>query len=98
MPKAVEALSDVQIVYVSCGSYHTIAIDKKGNLYAFGQNKYHKLGIHHTKSDAGEAMTVPVKIATYQSVAAGLSGEGPRKDRAEIVQVCAGFNHTLAIS
>jgi len=30
---------------VSCGSFHTLAVAKNRKVFAFGQNKYGKLGI-----------------------------------------------------
>ena len=52
--------------YVSCGAFHTIAVNSKGHVYTFGQNKYGKLGLHHSNSQEGEARKVPNKISMYK--------------------------------
>ena len=45
-PAVVEDLSDKNIVRVSCGTFHTIAMSEDGKVYTFGHNKYGKLGIN----------------------------------------------------
>jgi len=43
-PMRVAALSDVEIISVSCGPFHTLAVDKSGKVWSFGQSKNGKLG------------------------------------------------------
>lgn len=38
-----------KVIYVSSGSKHTCIINEDGNLYAFGSNEKHQLGIHKCK-------------------------------------------------
>jgi hypothetical protein len=38
LPKKIEGLKD--IVKIECGSEYTMALDKNGKLFAFGQNGY----------------------------------------------------------
>lgn len=45
-PVLVDDLSDKEIVRVSCGAFHTFVLSKDGSIYAFGQNKYGKLGLN----------------------------------------------------
>ena len=79
---------------VSCGAFHTLAVTASGHGFAFGQNKYGKLGIHYANSKDGDAQKVPVRIALYKYHA---SSE-PVKDKHDLLQACAGFNHSLALS
>jgi len=68
-------------------------VSAKGNVYAFGQNKYGKLGIHRHNTREGDAYKVPVKISMYK-----MQGGEAVKAKNDIVSVCAGFNHSLAQS
>lgn len=43
MPRKIEGLKD--IVKIECGSEYTMALDKNGRLFAFGQNGYGQLGV-----------------------------------------------------
>ena len=36
IPKLVEALLQDEITYVSCGTFHTLAVSSKGSVFAFG--------------------------------------------------------------
>ena len=65
-PKCVEALLNEEIVYVSCGSFHTLAVAANGSVYSCGQNKYGKLGIHYQNSKEGDSQKVPQKIYMYK--------------------------------
>jgi hypothetical protein len=47
-PKKVEGLSG--IVKISCGLDFTICMDKNGNLYSWGSNRYGQLGITGTNT------------------------------------------------
>ena len=79
---------------MSCGSFHTLAVSSSGSVYSFGQNKYGKLGIHYQNSKDGDTQKLPVKISMYKQ-----KGHGePAKDKNDIVHVCAGFNHSMALS
>ena len=92
-PKCVDSLLNEEIVYVSCGSFHTLAVAASGAIYSFGQNKYGKLGIHYQNSKDGDTQKVPVKISTYKQ-----GHNEPSKDKNDVVHVVAGFNHSMALS
>lgn len=64
-PQLVETLKQHDIVYVSCGSFHTLCIDNKGGIWSFGQNKYGKLGIYSTNNRDGNAQKLPKKISMF---------------------------------
>ena len=82
-------------MYVSCGSFHTLAVSASGHVFSFGQNKYGKLGIHYQNSKDGDTQKTPVKISMYKP---GHGNSEPTKDKNDILQVCAGFNHSMALS
>lgn len=44
-PKQVEELDGQEVDYVALGSFHSLAVTKKGDIYSWGQNKYNKLGL-----------------------------------------------------
>jgi alpha-tubulin suppressor-like RCC1 family protein len=63
-PKLVEDLEDTEIVQVSCGAFHTLAITNNGQVVAFGQGKYGKLGINRKERD--KAFSIPQKVTLYK--------------------------------
>ena len=60
---------------MSCGSFHTLAVAKNKRVFAFGQNKYGKLGIGEPPLDA---CLEPKKINMHR---ASQSGNEPQKDK-----------------
>ena len=72
-----------QITHVACGSYHSFAIDKKDNVWAWGLNSFGECAI---EQDAGEAEAVvgkPTKIPH-------LCGQG-------IISLDAGEHHSVSV-
>ncbi|KAF3422566.1 hypothetical protein E2986_04085 [Frieseomelitta varia] len=59
--KEVPTLRNIESV--SCGQYHTIAVAKDGNLYAFGDNKHGQLGLN---TDICRKTFVPLKLSDFQ--------------------------------
>ncbi|XP_055454886.1 probable E3 ubiquitin-protein ligase HERC4 isoform X5 [Psammomys obesus] len=45
VPRNIKSLSDIQIVQVSCGYYHSLALSKASEVFCWGQNKYGQLGL-----------------------------------------------------
>ena len=60
---------------MSCGSFHTLAVAKNRRVFAFGQNKYGKLGIGEAPMDAS---LEPKKINMYR---ANQAPSEPQKDK-----------------
>lgn len=54
----------MKIVDISCGTFHTLAVDFEGKLYAFGQDKYSKLG-NMSKDSTFQSLT-PLPIMSYE--------------------------------
>jgi alpha-tubulin suppressor-like RCC1 family protein len=102
-PTVVEALKSVKVLAVSCGFNHTLAISEnsKGErqTWAFGQNKYGKLGVHYQKAD-GKIPTYadPVAISTYHIVEETPECDEVEPERMDVAEVCAGYNHSLALT
>jgi alpha-tubulin suppressor-like RCC1 family protein len=75
-------------------------------MYSFGQNKYGKLGVYYHNAKDGETKKVPVKISVYKRNTRKQSENALEKDKWEpivkdkndVVDVCAGFNHSLALT
>jgi alpha-tubulin suppressor-like RCC1 family protein len=44
-PTLVVDLSEKEVVRVSCGAFHTLCLTQDGKLWAFGNDKYGKLGL-----------------------------------------------------
>jgi alpha-tubulin suppressor-like RCC1 family protein len=55
-PKAVDALRNVKVVKVACGSFHTAAMVSSGEVYAFGDNAAGQCGASSTH------VTTPVQL------------------------------------
>ena len=73
-----------KVIFISCGSYHSFAIDKTGKVWAWGLNNYGETGI---SDGMGEDDAVVVKPAVVESL----------KDY-HITQVKGGSHHSLALT
>ncbi|KAF2457999.1 regulator of chromosome condensation 1/beta-lactamase-inhibitor protein II [Lineolata rhizophorae] len=51
-----------QIVKVECGAYHSFAVDKKDNVYAWGLNNYAECGIATNAGEDDAAVLNPAKV------------------------------------
>jgi alpha-tubulin suppressor-like RCC1 family protein len=47
IPKLIDSLSSVEIIYIACGDSHSMAIDSEGRLYAWGAAAYGQLGLEN---------------------------------------------------
>ncbi|KAF7247412.1 putative E3 ubiquitin-protein ligase HERC4 [Varanus komodoensis] len=45
VPRNIKSLSDIQIVQVACGYYHSLALSKGSEVFSWGQNKHGQLGL-----------------------------------------------------
>ncbi|NWW90802.1 HERC4 ligase, partial [Rhynochetos jubatus] len=45
VPRNIKSLSEIQIVQVACGYYHSLALSKGSEVFSWGQNKYGQLGL-----------------------------------------------------
>ena len=67
----VEALSDEQVVQISCGGAHTAAVTSDGTLYTWGKNHNGQLGLGHVESVGG-----PTKVSVLEQRAAWVACGG----------------------
>ncbi|KAI9151494.1 Protein pim1 [Paramyrothecium foliicola] len=73
-----------KIVQIACGSYHSFAIDKEGQVYGWGLNNFGEVGV---ESNAGEDEAVilkPAKISAFEDL--------------KISHIDGGEHHSLACS
>ena len=49
---------------VSCGAFHTLVLSTEGYIYAFGQDKYGKLGLKSQEAEM-KVRNTPVKVVPY---------------------------------
>ena len=63
-PQLVDDLSKEEVIKVSCGAFHTLALTSDGKLYAFGQDKYGKLGLGSDERSMKKRST-PILVQTY---------------------------------
>ena len=92
VPRLVEGLQNENVVRLSCGALHTLALTKRGEIYTWGQNKYGKLGIHFQNSKDGDVHHVPVRISIYKC---NLGVGEPKKVKKKIINCVASFNHSV---
>ncbi|XP_009077375.1 PREDICTED: probable E3 ubiquitin-protein ligase HERC4 isoform X3 [Acanthisitta chloris] len=45
VPRNIKSLSEIQIIQVACGYYHSLALSKGSEVFSWGQNKYGQLGL-----------------------------------------------------
>lgn len=93
-PKRVEELLDFEVIQVSCGSFHTLVQTATGEVFAFGQNKYSKLGIYSKSPKEGEAFLTPERIYLYRA----MRGQKPVKDNMRVDMLFAGLNHSIGLN
>ncbi len=76
-PELIESLNNEQVIDISCGGSHSLALTIDGQVYAWGENKYGQLGIGN--HDYYEDNLKPVKFI-------GFDGE-------KVKMICCGVEH-----
>jgi len=92
-PKLVEELEGLEVTFVSCGAFHTLACTAEGQVYAFGQGKYGKLGVNRGTNNEGMLLN-PKEVEFYSNSPSG----NPKVDSPQIIQVKASYNHSMALA
>ncbi|XP_059518550.1 probable E3 ubiquitin-protein ligase HERC4 isoform X5 [Myotis daubentonii] len=68
----IKCLSDIQIVQVACGYYHSLALSKASEVFSWGQNKYGQLGLGtDCKKQASPQLIKSLIGIPFMQVAAG---------------------------
>ncbi|KAJ6369719.1 hypothetical protein OIU76_028046 [Salix suchowensis] len=92
VPQRVNLLAGEDIVQVSCGGTHSVALTRDGRMYTFGRGDHGRLG-YGRKVTTGQPMEVPVDILPPKNLRAkGDEGHWIAK------LVASGGRHTLAIA
>ncbi|KAI9669388.1 MAG: hypothetical protein M1831_000424 [Alyxoria varia] len=73
-----------QIRSVACGSYHSFAIDKKGQVWSWGLNSFAQCGVSEGAGEANNVVPVPTKVRN-------LAG-------ASVQQIKGGADHSIAVA
>ena len=84
----VEALRHVRIASVSAGVSHTLAVVVAGELYAWGEGDFGKLGL-----DDMNGRTTPQLVTACQKVL-----DGPMHAMPPVRQACAAEEHSLVLT
>uniref|UniRef100_A0A8C0LW45 Probable E3 ubiquitin-protein ligase HERC4 n=1 Tax=Canis lupus dingo TaxID=286419 RepID=A0A8C0LW45_CANLU len=72
VPRNIKSLSDIQIVQVACGYYHSLALSKGNEVFCWGQNKYGQLGLGiDCKKQASPQLIKSLLGIPFMQVAAG---------------------------
>ncbi|XP_006835885.1 PREDICTED: probable E3 ubiquitin-protein ligase HERC4 isoform X3 [Chrysochloris asiatica] len=72
VPRNIKSLSDIQIVQVACGYYHSLALSKASEVFCWGQNKYGQLGLGlDCKKQASPQLIKSLHGIPFMQVAAG---------------------------
>lgn len=62
-PCLIERLSSLEILDISCGGSHTLALDKRGSIYSWGLGEFGVLGTGRSTTE-----TYPVRVNTDEKV------------------------------
>ncbi|KAL2335285.1 hypothetical protein Fmac_016498 [Flemingia macrophylla] len=91
VPQKVQLLAGEDIVQVSCGGTHSVALTRDGRMFSFGRGDHGRLG-YGRKVTTGQPMEVPMNIPPPQNLSdSAAAGHWISK------LVACGGRHTLAI-
>ena len=90
--------SNIELVGVMAGEYHSFALDKDGKLYAWGRNAYGQLGVTDTEDTkvASSGFILPVPVLSGLSVTPE-PGVDNDLQISSIRSFTGRFNHTIAL-
>ncbi|KAG6741965.1 hypothetical protein POTOM_055246 [Populus tomentosa] len=91
VPQRVNLLVGEDIVQVSCGGTHSVALTRDGRMYTFGRGDHGRLG-YGRKVTTGQPMEVPIDIPPPKNLC-----ESGDEGRWIAKLVASGGRHTLAI-
>lgn len=82
-----ERLALKNIVLVGTGSYHSFAVDKAGEVFAWGLNSFHQTGVDEEDGGWEDVISTPTRVAALspQTLPGG----------ARVVEICGGAHHTV---
>uniref|UniRef100_A0A5F8G497 HECT and RLD domain containing E3 ubiquitin protein ligase 4 n=1 Tax=Monodelphis domestica TaxID=13616 RepID=A0A5F8G497_MONDO len=72
VPRNIKSLTDIQIVQIACGYYHSLALSKGSEVFSWGQNKHGQLGLgFELKSQSAPQLIKSLLGIPFMQVAAG---------------------------
>ncbi|XP_054687033.1 probable E3 ubiquitin-protein ligase HERC4 isoform X3 [Grus americana] len=72
VPRNIKSLSEIQIVQVACGYYHSLALSKGSEVFSWGQNKYGQLGLgYEYKKQSSPHLIKSLLGIPFAQIAAG---------------------------
>jgi E3 ubiquitin-protein ligase HERC2 len=83
-PKVISFPSNVKIIQVSCGSYHSLALTADGRLYSWGYGAYGRLGHNDTSNVATPIKIEGFNYVPFAAVSAGHSHSMALSEEGEI--------------
>ncbi|KAL8044827.1 hypothetical protein ABFX02_08G071600 [Erythranthe guttata] len=92
VPQRVQLLVGEEIVQVSCGGTHSVALTRDGRIYSFGRGDHGRLG-YGRKQTTGHPAEVPINIPPPKDFTESSAAEG----RWCSTLVACGGRHTLAV-
>lgn len=81
-----ERLALKNIVLVGSGAYHSFAVDKEGQVFAWGLNSFHQTGVAEDDGGWEETITTPTVVEALLPKNHG---------GARVVQIAGGVHHTM---
>ncbi|TLD29195.1 hypothetical protein PspLS_03909 [Pyricularia sp. CBS 133598] len=81
-PGGVGLKRGVKVAKISCGSYHSFAVDKEGGVYTWGLNNFGQLAIEQDAGDSDAAVLTAVKVESLMDY--------------KIADIAGGEHHSLA--
>ncbi|KAK9116105.1 hypothetical protein Sjap_015052 [Stephania japonica] len=91
VPQRVQLLEGEDIVQVSCGGTHSVALTRDGRMFSFGRGDHGRLG-YGRKVTTGHPMEVPINLPPPENLSTRDAGRWCAK------LVACGGRHTLAIA
>ncbi|CAN1241123.1 Ultraviolet-B receptor UVR8 [Linum perenne] len=95
VPQKVNLLTGEDIVQVSCGGTHSVALTRDGRIFSFGRGDHGRLG-NGRKATTGQPMKVPLNIIPSMEEEEEEEGEEEEEEWKAKLVACGG-RHTLAV-
>ena len=83
-PKLVEDLDNYEIIQVSCGAFHTLAVTSNGLVFGFGQGKYGKMGINRKDKEGIFLLPTQLDLTDVVQCVAGINNSMALTQRGKI--------------
>ncbi|KAL0720037.1 hypothetical protein Bca4012_069361 [Brassica carinata] len=95
VPQKVILLADEDIIQVSCGGTHSVALTRDGRIFSFGRGDHGRLG-YGRKVTTGQPLELPIKIPPPEG-SLNHTDEEEEEGKWLATSIACGGRHTLAI-